>query len=137
MASGAQRDHLIALCLNPSLEMIIAIFGVLKAGCGYLPIDPAYPEDRMNFILEDSLVSLLITTEARAEAFRSRLPLVLALDAEREKIECQSSANPGQHRFAGLHRVLHLHVRIHGQAERRAGQPSQCCPADEEQQALF
>ena len=56
-----QADTLISLCLDRSLEMIIGILGVLKAGAAYVPIDPEYPQDRINFILEDTESALELT----------------------------------------------------------------------------
>ena len=54
-------DTLIALCLDRSLEMVIAILGVLKAGGAYVPIDPNYPQARIRYILEDSAPALVVT----------------------------------------------------------------------------
>ena len=51
-------DTLIALCLERSFEMIIAILAVLKAGGAYVPIDPDYPDSRIAYILEDTKVLL-------------------------------------------------------------------------------
>ncbi|MCL5261004.1 MAG: amino acid adenylation domain-containing protein, partial [Gammaproteobacteria bacterium] len=56
-------DTLIALCLDRSLEMIIAILAVLKAGGAYVPIDPDCPLERISFILKDTQAKLLITQE--------------------------------------------------------------------------
>ncbi len=60
---GVQPDDLVALYLERSLEMVIAILGVLKAGGAYLPIDTAYPEDRLAFMLEDAKPVALLTQE--------------------------------------------------------------------------
>ncbi|MFS8065776.1 MAG: amino acid adenylation domain-containing protein, partial [Byssovorax sp.] len=57
-------EVLVALCLERSLEMIVAILGVLKAGGAYVPLDPAYPPDRLAFMLDDAKVPVLITQEA-------------------------------------------------------------------------
>ncbi|WP_116964848.1 non-ribosomal peptide synthetase, partial [Fastidiosibacter lacustris] len=54
-------DTLIALCLDKSLEMIIGIVGILKAGAAYVPIDPSYPDERIRYILNDTRASLLLT----------------------------------------------------------------------------
>jgi len=54
-------DTLIALCLDRSREMIIAILAVLKAGGAYVPIDPAYPNDRINYLLEDTATDIVLT----------------------------------------------------------------------------
>jgi non-ribosomal peptide synthetase component F len=54
-------DNLIGICTERSLEMVIGLLGVLKAGAAYVPIDYDYPEDRIKFILENSKISLLLT----------------------------------------------------------------------------
>ncbi|OKP83967.1 hypothetical protein A3844_21065 [Paenibacillus helianthi] len=59
---GVKPDVIVALMLDRSIEMIISILAVLKAGGTYLPIDPDYPAERVEYILEDSKASFLITT---------------------------------------------------------------------------
>ncbi|CAC5344912.1 putative Acetate--CoA ligase [Planktothrix rubescens CCAP 1459/22] len=54
-------DTLVGICVERSLEMIIGILGILKAGAAYLPLDPEYPPERLQFILEDSGILLLLT----------------------------------------------------------------------------
>ncbi|MCC2644512.1 MAG: hypothetical protein K0R94_290, partial [Burkholderiales bacterium] len=56
-----KADDLVALCLDRSEYMLIAILGVLKAGAAYMPIDPGYPDERITYILEDTQVKVLIT----------------------------------------------------------------------------
>ncbi|MBG1241155.1 non-ribosomal peptide synthetase [Nostoc sp. NZL] len=54
-------DTLIGICVERSLEMIIGVLGILKAGAAYVPIDPNYPKERIGFVLEDSGTSVLLT----------------------------------------------------------------------------
>jgi amino acid adenylation domain-containing protein len=54
-------DTLIALYLNRSLEMVVSILAVLKAGAAYVPIDTSYPKDRVNYILDDTEAPLVLT----------------------------------------------------------------------------
>ncbi|MGJ5631993.1 amino acid adenylation domain-containing protein [Nostoc sp. CALU 1950] len=56
-----QPDTLIGICIERSLEMIIGVLGILKAGAAYVPIDPNYPKERIEFMLEDSRTSVLLT----------------------------------------------------------------------------
>lgn len=53
-------NRIIGVCMNRSIELMISIFGILKAGFVYLPIDPAYPDERIKYILDDSQVDLLL-----------------------------------------------------------------------------
>ncbi|MES1242897.1 MAG: amino acid adenylation domain-containing protein, partial [Acidobacteriota bacterium] len=60
-AEGVGPDQLVGLCLERSPEAIVAIVAILKAGGAFAPLDPAYPEDRLAFMLEDTAAPVLIT----------------------------------------------------------------------------
>jgi tyrocidine synthetase-3 len=60
---GIISEQLVGLLLQRSDKMVITILGVLKAGAAYVPIEPAYPRKRINFILKDAAIDLLITEE--------------------------------------------------------------------------
>jgi amino acid adenylation domain-containing protein/FkbM family methyltransferase len=57
---GVLPDNIIAIKIGRSIDMIIGIFGILKAGAAYLPIDPAYPPERIDFMLKDSNARVLL-----------------------------------------------------------------------------
>jgi amino acid adenylation domain-containing protein/non-ribosomal peptide synthase protein (TIGR01720 family) len=58
---GVRPDTYVGICLERSLEMVISILGILKAGGCYLPLDPTYPEQRLHYILENSAVERVLT----------------------------------------------------------------------------
>ncbi|MCK4260648.1 MAG: amino acid adenylation domain-containing protein, partial [Halanaerobiales bacterium] len=58
---GVKADTIVGIMLNRSLELIIGIMGILKAGGAYLPIDPTYPENRIEYMVKDSEIDLLLT----------------------------------------------------------------------------
>ncbi|HET9365049.1 MAG TPA: condensation domain-containing protein, partial [Candidatus Angelobacter sp.] len=60
---GVKPDTLVAVCVDRSLEMIVAVLAVMKAGGAYVPLDPAYPEDRLSFMVEDSRPGVLLTQD--------------------------------------------------------------------------
>jgi amino acid adenylation domain-containing protein len=62
-ARGVKPDTIVALAVERSLEMMTAIIAILKAGGAYLPIDPAYPEERIQYILNDSNAGILLESE--------------------------------------------------------------------------
>ncbi|HYX25228.1 MAG TPA: condensation domain-containing protein, partial [Thermoanaerobaculia bacterium] len=77
LAAGVRPGDLVALRFERSAELVVAILAVLKAGAGYLPLDPAYPAERLAFALEDSGAALLLTREAldaAAEALAAQSP---------------------------------------------------------------
>ena len=59
---GVLADNIVAIQMERSLEMIIGILGILRAGGAYMPIDPGYPEERIDYMLKDSGARLLVTT---------------------------------------------------------------------------
>uniref|UniRef100_A0A2P1CZG6 AptD n=2 Tax=unclassified Phormidium TaxID=2609805 RepID=A0A2P1CZG6_9CYAN len=88
-----QPDTFIGICVERSFEMIIGILAILKAGGAYLPIDPYYPQERIQFMLENSGASILLTQSF----IEDKLPLkssckLICLDSE--KFDCESTENP-------------------------------------------
>ncbi len=63
---GVGPDVPVGLCLERSLDTLVALFGILKAGGAYLPLDPTYPAERLAFMLEDSGAALLLTRRGLA-----------------------------------------------------------------------
>lgn len=61
---GIERNNIVAIMVNRSFDMIAGILGILKSGGAYLPIDPEYPEDRINYMLEDSGTQIMLTTSS-------------------------------------------------------------------------
>ncbi|GCE28514.1 hypothetical protein KDA_39980 [Dictyobacter alpinus] len=60
-AQGIGPDRLVGLCLQRSLELVIAIIAILKAGGAYVPLDPDYPTERLRFLIEDTHLSFVLT----------------------------------------------------------------------------
>lgn len=60
---GVVPDNIVAIITERSFEMIIGILGILKSGAAYLPVDPNYPQERINYMLEDAQVEILLTTK--------------------------------------------------------------------------
>src|SRR6185436_20805557 len=58
---GVGPDVIVAICMERSIELVVALLGVLKAGGAYLPLDPDYPRDRLHFMIEDSRPPVLLT----------------------------------------------------------------------------
>ncbi|HLP59598.1 MAG TPA: amino acid adenylation domain-containing protein, partial [Candidatus Deferrimicrobium sp.] len=59
IAKGARGGDIVAVIMKRSIEMITGIYGILKAGCAYLPIDPDYPPERIDYMLKDSKARIL------------------------------------------------------------------------------
>jgi amino acid adenylation domain-containing protein len=98
---GVGPDVLVAVCIERSPEMVIALMGVLKAGGAYVPLDPAYPVDRLEQMLDDASPALVLTQHSLMD----RLPrgrLRVALDTRWNEIGRQPGTNLDL-RSAGLH----------------------------------
>ena len=60
ISQGVQSEELVAICLDRSLNMMLGLLGILKAGAAYVPIDPTYPVDRINYMLTDAQTKFII-----------------------------------------------------------------------------
>ncbi|NIS83342.1 MAG: amino acid adenylation domain-containing protein, partial [Anaerolineales bacterium] len=97
LQQGIHPGASVGLCCEPSLQTIIGLLGILKAGAAYLPIDPYYPRDRQAFMLNDARAPVLVTHAA----VRDRLPhfagAILDLDTDWLTIRQQPETNPPVH----------------------------------------
>lgn len=59
---GIGRGQFVALALPRSIELLLAQFATFKSGAAYVPVDPAYPADRIRYMIDDSQAKLLVTT---------------------------------------------------------------------------
>jgi amino acid adenylation domain-containing protein len=91
---GVKAETPVALCLERSNEMVVAIVGVLKAGGTYVPIDLAYPADRLAFMLEDTQAPVLLTQKALVPSLPPHAAKVVCLDTEWDTIARESPENP-------------------------------------------
>ena len=116
---GVGPDQLVGLCAERSLEMMVGLFGILKAGAAYVPLDPTYPPDRLAFMMEDAALKVLLTQER----LRTRLPQtfaeIIVLDGDHPEIARQARGNL-EYRAFGL-RSHHLAYVIYTSGS--TGQP--------------
>lgn len=66
---GVQPEERVGILIERSIEMIIGIVAILKAGAAYVPLDPAYPKERIAFMIEDSKIKVLVTQKHLREEF--------------------------------------------------------------------
>ncbi len=90
---GVRPDTLVGICLERSLEMVVAILGVLKAGGAYVPLEPGYPQERLEYMLADSAPEVLLTQSWLQDRVKSGDVPVFRLDADREALSSYSDEN--------------------------------------------
>ena len=91
---GVKPETFVGICLERSLEMIVGLLGILKAGAAYVPLDPAYPKERIDYILSNSDAKVLITSSQVLSSLPKHEAQVICLDTDWEEI-CQSNqGNP-------------------------------------------
>src|ERR1700722_9804700 len=93
---GVARETLIGVCMQRSVQAVVALLGVLKAGAAYLPLDPIFPEERLAYTLEDSGAALLLTEAALPEKLPSLTVRVLCPDTDSTAIAQHSAENLAQ-----------------------------------------
>jgi len=79
---GAGAGVLVGLSVERSLDMLVSLLAIHKAGAAYVPLDPAYPPARIGLILEDADAALLVTTARLRDRLPERLPRLVLLDAD-------------------------------------------------------
>ncbi len=83
---GVRPDTLVGVCMERSLELVVALYAVLKAGGAYVPIDPEYPEERIAFMLRDAGVQVLLTQRRLAGSLPTYGGEVICLDGDWQPI---------------------------------------------------
>lgn len=79
---GVGPETLVGILTERSFEMLIGIYGIQKAGAGYLPVDPTNPEDRIHYILKDSGAKAVVTQKKFAEKIEGEIPTIYLDDSE-------------------------------------------------------
>ncbi len=90
---GAGPDDLVGLCVERSPEMVIGILGILKAGAAYIPVDPEYPESRVEFMIKDSNAKVLITQKSLADALSKDISKIVFIDDDWDEISKEDEYN--------------------------------------------
>ncbi|KAK9718486.1 hypothetical protein K7432_005451 [Basidiobolus ranarum] len=95
IATGVGPEDIVAICLEKSINMIITIMAVLKAGASYVPLDPEFPKERVSFIVEDTNAKIIITTTDLEIVFNQCSAVqLLSLDREDVEFSQQPDTNP-------------------------------------------
>jgi amino acid adenylation domain-containing protein len=92
-ALGVGPEVRVGLCLERSPEAVVGILGILKAGGTYVPLDPAYPKERLAFMLQDAQVAVLITQQRLRQQLPDCEAQVVCLETDGETMAQESAEN--------------------------------------------
>nr|UXE44880.1 linear gramicidin synthase subunit B [uncultured bacterium] len=92
--SGIRRGDLVAVCLERSAEMLIALLAIWKAGAAYVPLDPHFPQARLDLILEDAAPRTIITEASLANRFALGAAAVIELDGDEDRWRAVHQTDP-------------------------------------------
>ena len=93
---GVGRNTLVALCTDRSLEMVIGLLGILRAGGAYLPLDPTFPPERLAFMLEDAKPLVVLTQEKQLALLPEQEVQVVCLEQLPKNLLSQVKPPPGR-----------------------------------------
>ena len=91
---GVGAEARVGIGVERSLEMVVGLLGIVKAGAAYVPLDPSYPPERLNYMQQDAGVRALLTQASLAERWPQTAVPVLCLDSDWSQIELQPVHNP-------------------------------------------
>ena len=93
-ALGVGPDTLVGIYVERSMNMMVGLLGIIKAGGAYLPLDSSYPKPWLSFMLEDGQVPVLLTQQRLLEELPEHSATVVQLDTDWNVIAQQSEENP-------------------------------------------
>ncbi|MFL6694242.1 MAG: MupA/Atu3671 family FMN-dependent luciferase-like monooxygenase [Ramlibacter sp.] len=99
-ARGVRAGDVVGLCLPRTPALLVAVLAVMKAGAAYLPLDPEYPAERLQFMVDDSKAPLVLVSAATATALQLQPSQVLRIDVAPEAVEPQQLPAPDARRAA-------------------------------------
>ncbi len=94
LALGVRPESLVGICLERSIDMVVALLAVLKAGAAYVPLDPAFPRDRIQFMMADAELTLVLTQSSLLAALPAGSAQAVALDALAAQLDALPSHAP-------------------------------------------
>ncbi len=89
IAKGIKPDAMVAICLNRGMDYIVAMWAVMKIGATYVPLEPDYPENRIQYILQDTNASCVLTHTCHRRPVG--IALIICLNEEQDGLQQQSS----------------------------------------------
>src|SRR5262249_19866391 len=89
---GVEREGLVGVCMERSLEMVVALLGILKSGGAYVPLDPSFGQSRIQYVLNEAQAKVLVTQESLRDFVPASSAEILCLDSGWDRIATESDA---------------------------------------------
>ncbi|MBS93715.1 MAG: non-ribosomal peptide synthetase [Chromatiales bacterium] len=93
-AGGVSTGKLVGIYLERSIEMVVALLGILKAGGTYVPLDPSFPPDRIRFMMDDAELGALVTQTSLLDELGQKPATVVCMDSAAATLSTQPTGNP-------------------------------------------
>jgi amino acid adenylation domain-containing protein/thioester reductase-like protein len=91
---GAAPDVLVGIYMQRSLFMVVGLMGILKSGAGYVPLDPAFPQERLAYMIEDAKIPIVLTESSQLPNLPTHQARIICIDKDWQEISQQSQENP-------------------------------------------
>lgn len=92
-ARGIGPDHVVGICAERGIRLVTAVLGILKSGAAYLPLDPKYPAERLQYMLQDAAPSVVVTERALLSSLPETKAELLVIDAVSNEFQQQDDDN--------------------------------------------
>ncbi len=128
---GLGPGQRVGIFVERSLDMMVGLLGIQKSGAAYVPLDPAYPAERLRLTLEDAQVPLLLTQQSLLSSMPEHTADVVCLDSDWPQMALESAANPRSRRPTGRPGLCDFHLRLDGTPQggastaSRGGEPAE------------
>ncbi|MDO9551820.1 amino acid adenylation domain-containing protein [Rhodonellum sp.] len=77
VAMGIKKGDVVGICVDRSVELLISLLGIIKSGAAYLPLDPVYPKDRIEFMVEDASCKYFLVSERLKDQYQTNSPMIV------------------------------------------------------------
>jgi non-ribosomal peptide synthetase component F len=98
---GVQRGAIVGICMDRCMEMVTVLLATFKTGAAYLPLDPAFPPDRIEFMQQDACPLVVVTQSHLREKFSFTASYVLCIDEDVPGFEADNGSSGGRLGGAG------------------------------------
>src|SRR6185437_12867685 len=92
--NGISAKQRVGIYINRSLEMMIGLLGIQKSGAAYIPLDPAYPAERVRMTLEDAQPAIVVTQQSLRDSLPNSSAAIVCIDSDWAEISREGDANP-------------------------------------------